>query len=130
MDVRFIAIDQRMPLIPRAIQERADLPDEAFAPLGISASEQLLGFLPRQVQSPKGAADGLTAVAASEPLASERDQTSECPAWFRIGPGYGWCGCGLPGGMDVVAKRVFDLRAKGGRPPVRRYDSASGPCSL
>ena len=52
MDVRFIEIDQRMPLITSAIQERADLPDEAFAPLGISASEQLLGFLPRQVQSP------------------------------------------------------------------------------
>jgi hypothetical protein len=135
VDVRFIEIDQRMLLISSAIQSRADLADEAFTPLGIrprsglmpcqavsrlSASEQFLGLLPRQVQPAQGAADGLTAATASEPFAHERDQTPQCPAWFWIGPGYGWCGCCLPSSTDFFAKRCFDLRAKGGRPPVRR----------
>jgi|1186.fasta_scaffold202996_2 hypothetical protein len=120
VDMRFIEIDQRMAFITGAIEQRADLSDEAFAPLGISAPKQLLGLLPREVQPPQGAADGLTAVAAAEPLPYERDQTLECRARFRIGSGYGWCGCGLPGGTDFVAKRSLDLRAKGGRPAVRR----------
>ncbi|HEY0425015.1 MAG TPA: hypothetical protein VGC82_16975, partial [Rhodopila sp.] len=62
-----------------------------------------------QVQPPQGAADGLTAAAACKPFAHERRQTPQCPARFRIGPGYGWCGCGLPGGADFCAKRCFDL---------------------
>lgn len=43
---------------------------------------------------------------------------------------YRWAGGLLLRGAGFLAEGCLDAGAKGGRPPVRRYSSASGPCSL
>ena len=57
-------------------------------------------------------------------------QTLERPAWLRISPDYRWRGRLPLSGADCFVEGSLDLWTKGGRPPVRRYISASGPCSL
>ena len=67
----------------------------------------------------QGGADGLAAAGPAELLTDPANQTAQRPARRWIGSGYGrGCG-GALGGTDRLAKAGFDLRAKGGRPPVR-----------
>jgi len=118
-----------VPVTLGAVQQGVELFDEGCPPFGIGAAKQLLGLLPRQAQPVQGRADGFTAAQAAKPRQREADQPLQCLAWFRIGAGYGRRGCFLLGGADLCAERGCEVRAKGGRPPVRRYSSPSGPCS-
>jgi hypothetical protein len=100
-------------------QQILDLLDKGLSALRIGPAEQLLSFLPRQSQAMQGGAQGLAAAGSAEPLAHPADQTPQGPARRRIGSGYGWGRSRALGGTDCFAKGGFDLRAKGGRPPVR-----------
>ncbi len=119
VDVRLIEIDQVMVLITRTIQQGANLGDEGLPLLGLAAAEQLAGLLPRQVQPVQCLADGLAAAAAGELRPHEANQTPQCPTWLYIGSGDRWTGRLALCGTDLIAKRGGDVRAKGGRPPVR-----------
>ncbi len=130
VDVGLVEVHQMVPIPLGAVQQGADLFDEGVPPLGIGAAQQLLGLLPRQAQPVQGSADGFTAAQAAEPRLHEANQPLQRPAGFRVGAGHGRRGCFLLGCADLCAERGCDVRAKGGRPPVRRYSSASGPCSL
>ena len=130
VDVRLIQIDQRTPIALGLIQQRTQVFDKRRAPLGIGAAEQLLGLLPGQLKPMQGGADGLAAAEAAKPLLHQSDQTLERPAWLRISPDSRWRGRLPLSGTDCFVEGSLDLWTKGGRPPVRRYISASGPCSL
>ena len=130
VDVRLIEVDQLMPVMLGTIQQGAELFDEGVPPFGVGAAKQLLGLLSRQAQPMQGSADGFTAAQAAKPRLHEADQPLQRPAGFRVGAGDGWAGRVPLGCADLCAEGGCDVRAKGGRPPVRRYSSASGPCSL
>src|SRR3954471_16355082 len=119
-----------MPIALGAIQPALELLDKGLPPLRIGPAEQLLGFLPRQLEAVQGCADRLAAAAAAEALAHRQHQPLQGPPWCRVGPLSGWGGGRTLGGADGVSKRRRNLSAKGGRPPVRRNPSASGPCAL
>ena len=119
VDVRFVQVDQQMAVMLGTGQEILDLLDKGLPALRIGPAEQLFGLLPRQPQAMQGGADRLAAAGPAEPLAHPADQTAQRPARRWIGSGYGrGCG-GALGGTDRLAKAGLDLRAKGGRPPVR-----------
>ena len=130
MDMRLVEIDQPVLIALGAVQQAAHLLDEAFPPFGIGTAEQLLGLLARQVQPVQGSADGLARAETGEPRPHEADQALKRPARLRISSSYRWAGCCLLGRADLGAEGCLDPWAKGGRPPVRQYASAAGPCSL
>ena len=130
VDVGLVKIDQVMPVALGSGQYRAQPCDEGLPPRGIGTAEQLLGFLPRQAELVQGGADGLAATWAGKPRPHPADQPLERPARLRVGAGYQRPGRVSLGGADRRTERGLDLGAKGGRPPVRRYCTASGPPSL
>ena len=130
VDVGLIEIDQLMPVALGGGQYRTQPRDEGLPPRGIGAAEQLLGLLPRQAEPVQGGADGLAAARTGEPRPHKPDQPLERPARLRVGAGYGRPGRLALSSADRRTERGLDLRAKGGRPPVRRYRTASGPPSL
>src|SRR3954454_16572688 len=130
MDVRLVHIDQEMPIALSAGQNIPELLDKDLPPLRIGPAEQLLGFLPRQLAAVQGCADRLAAAAAAAALGHRQHQPPEGDARRRVGPLSGWGGGRTLGGADGVSKRRRNLSAKGGRPPVRRNPSASGPWAL
>ena len=67
----------------------------------------------------QGGADGFAAAGPAELFTDPANQTAQRPARRWIGAGYRRGGGGALGGTDRLAKAGFDLRAKGGRPPVR-----------
>src|SRR3954447_17195918 len=119
-----------MPIALGAIQHALELLEERLPPLRVGPSQQLLGFRPRQLAAVQGCADRLAAAAAAEALAHRQHQPLQGPARRWVGPLSGWGGGRTLGGADGVSKRRRNLSAKGGRPPVRRNPSASGPCAL
>ena len=119
MDMRLIEVDHVMLLIARTIQQRADLGDESLPLFGVGATEQLVGLLPRQLEPVQRAADGLAAKAAAELLSHEANQTPQRPARLYIGTGEGRTGRLVLRGANLLAQRGGNIRAKGGRPPVR-----------
>src|SRR4051812_12202518 len=104
--------------------------DEGLPPRGIGTAEQLLGLLPRQAEPVQGGADGLAAARAGKPRPHKADQPPERPARLWVGTGYRRPGRLSLSRADRRTERGLDLGAKGGRPPVRRYCTASGPLSL
>src|SRR4051812_11533777 len=130
MDVRLIQIDQQMLVALGAVQHALELLDKRLSPLRIGPAEQLLGLLPRQLAAVQGRADRLAAAQQPEPLAGPRGKAAPRPTWRWISPFDGRSGCPALGGADRITKRCCDLRAKGGRPPVRRKTRASGPRSF
>src|SRR3954469_3545374 len=118
-----------MPVVLGTSQQILQLREERLPPLRIGAAEQLAGFLPRQLQAVQGTADRLAAAATTKPLLSPADQAPQGPAWRRVSPGERCRRRALLGGADNLAEAGLDLAA-GGRPPVRRKVSASGPCVL
>src|SRR3954462_214457 len=119
-----------MPIALSAGQNIPELLDERLSLLWIGPSQQLLGFLPRQLAAVQGCADRRAAAAAAEASAHKQHQPLQGPARRWVGPLSGWGGGRTLGGADGVSKRRRNLSAKGGRPPVRRNPSASGPCAL
>src|ERR1043165_6858524 len=123
MDVRLIQIDQQMLVALGAVQHALELLDKRLSPLRIGPAEQLLGLLPRQLAAVQGRADRLAAAPQAEVLTHKQRQPLQGPAWRRVGSFSGWGGRRTLGGADGLTKRRCDLRAKGGRPPVRRNAS-------
>jgi hypothetical protein len=78
----------------------------------------------------QGCADRLAAAAAAEALTHKQRQPLQGPARRWVGSFSGWGGGRTLGGADGLTKRRRDLRAKGGRPPVRRNASVPGPWAL
>jgi hypothetical protein len=78
----------------------------------------------------QGRPDRLATAAATEALAHKQPQPLQGPARRGVGSFSGWGGRRTLGGADRLTKRRCDLRAKGGRPPVRRNASVSGPWAL
>ena len=119
VDVRFVQVDQQMAVALGTGEEILDPLDKGLPALRIGPAEQLFGLLPGQPQTMQGGADRLAAAAPAELLTDPANQTAQRPARRWIGSGYRrGCG-GALGGTDRLAKAGFDLRAKGGRPPVR-----------
>src|SRR5947209_267764 len=119
MDVRLIEIDQVVALIARPIQQRADLGNESLALLRLGAAEQLVRLLPRQLEPVQRPADGLAAAATAELRLHEANQTPQRPTRLYLGSGDRRTGRLALCGANLFAKRGGDVRAKGGRPPVR-----------
>src|SRR3954454_12716241 len=114
-----------------AIQHALELLDERLSPLRVSPAEQLLGFLPRQLEAVQGRADRLATAPQPEPLAPPADQAAQRPARRWISPNDGRHRGRALSGADRLAQFSFAARAKRGRrPPVRRKASASGPWAL
>src|SRR4051812_15992155 len=130
VDVGLVDVDQQMPIALSAGQNILELLDERLSLLRIGPSQQLLGFLPRQLEAVQGRAECLAAAEAAKALTHIQHQPLEGPPWCRVGPLSGWGGGRTLGGADGVSKRRRNLSAKGGRPPVRRNPSASGPWAL
>ena len=108
----FVQVDQEMAVVLGTGQQILDLLDKGPPALRISPAEQLLGFLPGQLQAMQGGADRLAAAGPAELLTDPANQTAQRPARRWIGSGYGrGCGCAL-GGTDRLAKAGLDLRAK------------------
>src|SRR5215210_7284979 len=59
VDVRLIHIDQEVLIALGAVQQALELLDERLPPLRVSSAQQLLGFLPRQLEAVQGRADRL-----------------------------------------------------------------------
>ena len=114
-----------------AVQQALELLDKGFPPLRVGPAEQLLGFLPGQLEAVQGCSDRLATAPQPEPLASPMDKAAQRPTWRRIGPNYGQCRGRALSGADRLAQFGFAVWAKKGRrPPVRRNVSASGPWEL
>ena len=95
--------------------------NESLPPRRIGSAEQLLRFLPREVQAMQSGADRLTTTDDAEPLAHPADETLERPPRRRIGARYRRRCRRALGRADGVAEFSGATRAKKGRrPPVRR----------
>lgn len=119
MDMRLVPVDQQVMVALGTGQQVLHLPDKGLPLCGIGPTEQLLGLLPRQVQTVQSGPDRLATTAQAKVLVHPADQAPQRPSGRGIGTGYRGCG-GAPSGADDGAKGGFDVRAKGGRPPVRR----------
>src|SRR3954453_1450351 len=128
MDMGLIDIDQFMAIALRAVPQRAEVLDELHPPRGIGTPQQLAGLLPGEAEPVQRRADALAAQQAIKAVLHKRHETLERPAWRWISARYGRLGCSLLGGADRFTESRRDPRAKGGRPPLRRYSSAAGPC--
>src|SRR5689334_19539076 len=112
MDVRFIEIDQEMPVMLSACQQILNPFHEGLPPpRRIGSTEQLLGLLPRELQAEQGRSDRLAATDA-EPRAHPADQTPQRPARRRIRPCYGRRCRRALGGADRRAEFGLLARAK------------------
>ena len=119
MDVCFIEVDQVMTIPRRAVQQRVQVFDEGRSSGRIGTPEQLLGFLPRQLQPMQNRPDGFAPAAAGEARLYQPDQTAERPAWLGLSANYGWTGRLSLRGTDLLIEDGGNLWAKGGRPPLR-----------
>ncbi len=130
VDMRLIEVGQQMPITLGAGQQALELLKEGLPPPRISPAKELPGLLPGQLEAVQGSPDGLAAEAEAKALMNPADQPLEGPTRRWVGPFYGRGGrCGLGGAHDLT-EAGLDAVAKGGRPPVRRYRSASGPWAL
>jgi len=67
-------------------EQVANALDESLPSLRIGPAQQLLGFLPRQLEAMQGRSDRLTTAPQPEALAGPADQAAQRPAWGWIGP--------------------------------------------
>src|SRR4051794_20233286 len=119
-------------LLPRQLASTTACFHDSLLPRQLASTTACFhdSLLPRQLAAVQGRADRLAAAPQAEALADPADQTAQGPAWRWISPFDGRSGCPALGGADRITKRCCDLRAKGGRPPVRRKTRASGPRSF
>jgi hypothetical protein len=117
-----------MPIALGAVQQALEALDKGLPPLRVGSAQQLLGFLPGQLEAMQRRTDRLAAAPQAEPLADPTDEAAQRPAGGWIGPGSGRRRGRTLGGADRLTEFGFAVRAKKGRrPPVRRNASASGP---
>src|SRR5919206_4111382 len=120
MDVCFVEIDQQVPVALGTLQQALKLRHKGLPPLRIGPTEQLRGFLPRQLEAVQGRADRFAAAQPPEALQHVGDQAPEGPARGRVSPCYGRSRSLALGLAHRLAETGLDPGAKGGRPPVRR----------
>src|SRR3712207_731736 len=105
--------------------------DERLPSLRVGPAEQLLGFLPGQLEAVQGHPERLAAEHPPEPLAGPADQPAQRPAGRGVGANDGRRRGRALGGTDYLTNLGFAPRTKKGRrPPVRRNASTSGPWAL
>jgi hypothetical protein len=105
--------------------------DKGLPPLRIGSSQQLLGFLPRQLEAVQSSPDRLATAPQPEALADPANEAAQRPARRRISANDGRRRGRALSGADRLAEFGCALWAKKGRrPPVRRNASASGPWAL
>src|SRR4051794_10142824 len=120
-----------MPIALSAGQNILELLDERLSPLRLGSSQQLLGFLPRQLEAGQGRAGRLAAAPQPQALAPPAHEAAQRPARRWISAHDGRHRGRALSGADRLAQFSFTVRAKKGRrPPVRRKASASGPWVL
>ena len=131
MDGRLIDGDQQGLVALGAGPTILELLDERLSPLRVGPAQQLLGFLPGQLEAVQSRSDRLATAHQPEPLAHPADKAAQRPARRWISPDYGRRRGRALGGADRLAEFGFAARTKKGRrPPVRRNASASGPWAL
>src|SRR5215207_1808117 len=73
VDVGLVYVDQQMPIVLGAVQQALELLDKGLPPLRIGPAQQLLGFLPRQLEAVQSSPDRLATAPQPEPLADPAD---------------------------------------------------------
>src|SRR3954453_9535151 len=101
-----------MPIALGAVQHALELLDERLSPLRVGPAQQLLGFLPRQLEAVQGRADRLATAPQPEPLAGPRDKAAQRPARRWISPGSGRRRGRALSGADRLAEFGCAVRAK------------------
>src|SRR3954447_7376998 len=96
-------------------QDILDPLDKGLPALRIGPAEQLFGLLPRQSQTMQGGADRLPAAGSAELLTDPANQTAQRGSGSA--PATGGAEAERWAARMIVSP--IDLRAKGGRPPVR-----------
>jgi hypothetical protein len=121
VDVRLIHGDQEVLIALCSREQVPNALDERLPPLRVGPAQELLGFLPRQLEAMQRRSDRLAAAPQPEPRAHPADEAAQRPARRWIGPGSGRHRGRALGGADRLTEVGFALRAKKGRrPPVRR----------
>src|SRR5215217_7771800 len=129
--MRLIHIDQEVLVTLGAGQHALEPLDKGLPPLRIGPSQQLLGFLPRQLEAVQSRPDRLATAPQPEALADPANEAAQRPARRRISANDGRRRGHALSGADRLAQFSLTVRAKKGRrPPVRRKASASGPWTL
>src|SRR5215207_7119880 len=85
--MRLIHVDQQMPIVLGAGQHALEPLDKGLPPLRIGSSQQLLGFLPRQLEAVQSSPDRLATAPQPEALADPANEAVQRPARRWIGPG-------------------------------------------
>src|SRR5215213_1204521 len=98
-----------------ALQHALELLEERLSPLWVGPAQQLLGFLPRQLEAVQGRSDRLATAPQPKALAHPRDKAAQGPARRWISPGSGRRRGRALGGADNLAEFGCAVRAKKGR---------------
>src|SRR3954469_11325055 len=80
MDVCLVEKDHEMLVALGSREQVSNALDERLSPLRVGPAQQLLGFLPRQLEAVQGRADRLATAPQPEPLAGPRDKAAQRPA--------------------------------------------------
>src|SRR3954465_2115734 len=102
-----------MPIALSAGQNILELLDERLSPLRIGSSQQLLGFLPRQLEAVQGRADRLATAPQPEALAHPANEAAQRPARRWISANDGRHRGRALSGADRLAQFSFRVRKKG-----------------
>ena len=86
MDVRLVEKDHEMLIALGSREQVLDALEERLPSLRVGPAEQLLGFLPGQLEAVPRCSDRLATTHQPEPLASPMDQAAQRPARGWIGP--------------------------------------------
>src|SRR5215203_3836474 len=82
--MRLVHVDQQMSIALSAGQNILELLDERLSPLRVGPAQQLLGFLPRQLEAVQSSPDRLAAAPQPEALADPANEAAQRPARRRI----------------------------------------------
>src|SRR5918912_2584038 len=89
MDVRFIKVDQHMPVALSLGQQTRKPLHKGPPSLRIRAAKQLPGLLPGELEAVQGRSDRLATAHQPEARADPSDKAAQCPARRWICPGQG-----------------------------------------
>src|SRR3954463_8565875 len=136
MDVGLVEKDHEMLVALGSREQVSNSLDERLSPLRVGPAQQLLaqqllGFLPRQLEAVQGRADRLATAPQPEALAHPANEAAQRPArrWISANDGR-HRGRALSGAYRLAQFSFTVREKKGRRPPVRRKASASGPWAL
>src|SRR3954469_6363370 len=130
MDVGLIDIDQLIAIALCAVLQRAKVLDELHPPRRIGTPQQFADLLPGESEPVQGTADALTAQQAIKAVLHEPHKPLELQRGGGSAPAIGGSPAACWAGRIALRSAAAIRGQKGGRPPVRRYSSAAGPCSL